>query len=30
MLKLLHHYFKGLDKVLEGGLGKTIDFVLEG
>jgi hypothetical protein len=30
MLKLLHLYFKGLGKVLEGGLDKAFGFVLEG
>jgi hypothetical protein len=29
MLKLLHDYFEGLGKVLEGGLGKAFGFVLE-
>jgi hypothetical protein len=30
MLKLLNHNFKGLSKVLEGGLGKAVGLVLKG
>jgi hypothetical protein len=30
VFKLLDHYFKGLDKVLEGGVGKAFGFVLKG
>jgi hypothetical protein len=29
MLKLLHDYFEGLGKILEGGLGKAFGFVLK-